>query len=558
MSLSIRAKIILLFSLVGALIVGGSSWAGYLLLKSALTQSMSKRIQDIALTGAAGLNTETLQKLEQRLSPNLPPAQVSRVEQSPEYKQISDQLNAIRQVEPELIHFAYIMVPGEQPNLGRFVVDADLLADRENIQQGNIPPNSPLSGFDQPFDVSSADMRFLRQAMTERRLMVEPEPVYDQEYQTRSLSAYAPIFSADGKTFLGVLGLDMSDENMRATLEKITLGFMAITAGGVIVLFLAMFLAGSFVTRGIQDLVRVLEHGAALPGAADWAEPPQGKSQDPRSGFRAMAQAVAGIIAGADWLHKETLLHKQHEQDLTKAMHQAQAERETAKKAIRQKNRFVSLLAHDIRSPVSAMMVMAETLKLDDHPLSPEQEETVNRIRVRGESFLKMVDELVRFTQMQGESPQMDLQWFSPLDIIQEVLTLGVLGARKGITLENKLESHHTLFADPVLFREVLQNLVVNAIKFCRPGDTITLAMVDPQTLIVTDTGPGISPDILPNLFREDVRTTTLGSQGEVGSGLGLPLAHQIMSAMGGSIQVESIPGKGAVFLLRFPTPHKK
>ncbi|MDH4122076.1 MAG: sensor histidine kinase [Deltaproteobacteria bacterium] len=221
--------------------------------------------------------------------------------------------------------------------------------------------------------------------------------------------------------------------------------------------------------------------------------------------------------------------------------------------AIRLKDRFVTLMAHDIRTPISAILLLAETLKLDDNPLSPNQMETLNRVRVRGEGFLKMAEELMRFNQLQSGKVTVEKTWVTGEDISADPMGLGILAEGKGIRLVNQVPPTARFYCDPMLTREVLQNIMVNAIKFCRAGDTVTLALAGDHSLKVADNGPGIAPGLLQDLFREDKKTSTVGSAGEIGTGLGLPLARVMTRIQGGDLRVESAEGKGAVFYVDLP-----
>ncbi|MDH5757657.1 MAG: response regulator, partial [Nitrospinota bacterium] len=125
----------------------------------------------------------------------------------------------------------------------------------------------------------------------------------------------------------------------------------------------------------------------------------------------------------------------------------------------------------------------------------------------------------------------------------------------KGVTITNNIPDDLGFYTDPNLFTEVAQNIIANAIKFTRKGGVITTYAPDDcgACLAVEDTGIGIPASILPNLFKHEVKTTTTGTGGEKGTGLGLPFCAEIMRILGGSISVESEQGKGSVFYIRLP-----
>ncbi|MBI5179162.1 MAG: hybrid sensor histidine kinase/response regulator [Nitrospinae bacterium] len=129
------------------------------------------------------------------------------------------------------------------------------------------------------------------------------------------------------------------------------------------------------------------------------------------------------------------------------------------------------------------------------------------------------------------------------------------MAEKKNIAIVNTVPPGTRLYADPSLYGEVLQNLLSNAVKFTREGGTVTLFIPpgEPATLAVRDTGTGITPPLLPKLFRYEEKTSTFGTAGEPGTGLGLPLSHEIIQAHGGSIRVESAAGSGSTFYVAIP-----
>ncbi len=129
------------------------------------------------------------------------------------------------------------------------------------------------------------------------------------------------------------------------------------------------------------------------------------------------------------------------------------------------------------------------------------------------------------------------------------------LASNKGIEIHNNTPKEFRVTADMSLLAQVLQNLISNAIKFCGDGDIITIdgARDGRAEISVKDTGPGIAPDIMPDLFMQHIKATTLGSKGETGTGLGLPYCKDIIDAHEGEITVESELGKGTVFTITLP-----
>lgn len=132
---------------------------------------------------------------------------------------------------------------------------------------------------------------------------------------------------------------------------------------------------------------------------------------------------------------------------------------------------------------------------------------------------------------------------------------LSTLAEEKGIVLVNSISPSARVYADPPLFDEVARNLVSNAIKFSREGDRVEAFTPEgsPSTVALRDAGVGVDSFALPNIFRQEVKTTMPGTAGEKGTGLGLPYCHEIMTAHGGSITVDTKQGEGSVFYAAFP-----
>ncbi|MDH4225471.1 MAG: PAS domain S-box protein, partial [Deltaproteobacteria bacterium] len=257
------------------------------------------------------------------------------------------------------------------------------------------------------------------------------------------------------------------------------------------------------------------------------------------------------VVLGERRYLRGFLLDITPQKETEEAMRQA---KERAEEATRIKDKFVSLVAHDLRAPISAVMSILQLMQTD--PALPETETSnLEDVSRRLNNMLKMIEDVLNITRLQTgrmELKKQPVQWAM---VAAPVLGMRYLAETKGITLANKVPDELRLYVDPVLFGQVFQNLVSNAVKFCSAGDTITLYVPEsaPQTIAVTDTGPGIPADILPHLFRSDIKTTTPGTLGEPGTGLGLPLTGDIMKAHGGSIQCESKPGAGTTFFVTLP-----
>lgn len=246
--------------------------------------------------------------------------------------------------------------------------------------------------------------------------------------------------------------------------------------------------------------------------------------------------------------------------DITNRKHaeeELRAAKENAEEATRLKDKFVSLVSHDLRGPLATMIGFLK-LAVDDTDV-PLSRDTAKRINIAIDSAGKMnnlIEELLSISRLKTGKIQTKFHFLDANYLaIKIMVAFGPMAEAKGITLENHIPEKHRLFADPTLFHQVLQNLVSNAIKFCRKGDRIRLYIPSgkPSTIAVGDTGVGIEPARSVRLFNYEEKTSTIGTAGENGTGLGLPLSRDIMVAHGGDLRVESEPGKGATFYAALP-----
>ncbi len=189
--------------------------------------------------------------------------------------------------------------------------------------------------------------------------------------------------------------------------------------------------------------------------------------------------------------------------------------------------------------------------------MKPEMVSLVDSVIQSGDRMTHMIEELLDISRLQTGKITPRPRFIDAHQIIAVAMRgVSLQATTKGVTLKNDVPPGMRLFADPELLNEVLQNLLSNGVKFLSAGERVVVS-VDPghsSGLLVEDNGPGIDAAILPNLFRHEVKTSTKGSAGEMGTGLGLPYAHDLMKAMKGELDVESSPDIGARFRVTFPS----
>ena len=255
LSLSLRAKIIMAFCILSIAVSGALSLSSYWILDRNLFQELRSRVRDLTDIGAMTLDHEALSRLAGRLAEGVSEEQAAQIEAGEDFRSVSDALNRIRAVEPQLVRFIYTFLPTEDPNMALFLVDGDVLLVGSNRPNGEPIDEDSISPFASEFDIS--EFPVAQQVIAEKRNLVESEYTYDEDFLVHSVSGYAPILAADGR-LLAVLGLDMVNTDVRAILNRTTLLSLAI-AGIALLLAIGTSIAfGTGFTRGIISLEKVM------------------------------------------------------------------------------------------------------------------------------------------------------------------------------------------------------------------------------------------------------------------------------------------------------------
>jgi signal transduction histidine kinase/ActR/RegA family two-component response regulator len=230
--------------------------------------------------------------------------------------------------------------------------------------------------------------------------------------------------------------------------------------------------------------------------------------------------------------------------------------RDTALSATQAKDAFLSSTSHELRTPLNAVLGFAQLLQLSD--LSEEDQDAVERILAAGQHLLALINELIDIARIESGNFSLSVEPVAVQPVAQETCQLmAPLAADRSITI-----SQHcpwlglAVTADRQRLRQILVNLVSNAIKYNREGGTVTLtcqvASDGQVSLAVVDTGPGMSAADLDRIFDPFER---LGAEQTAieGTGIGLPLARAFAEAMGGQLTAASTPGEGSVFTVTLP-----
>lgn len=224
------------------------------------------------------------------------------------------------------------------------------------------------------------------------------------------------------------------------------------------------------------------------------------------------------------------------------------------------KNEIIGIAAHDLRNPTASIYTVSHYL-LDERFAVPatEQQSMLHDILEQAQYMLRLLDDLLNVSQIESGHLTLELDDLAlPAFIETTIKRHNQLAARKDthVVVERAPGTGTYIFADPMRLRQVMDNLIDNAVKYSPPNSTIMLS-VDAQPsgwrISITDQGPGLSPEEQSRLFQPFGRARSQPTGGERSTGLGLAISRRIITEHGGTIGVDSIVGQGSTFWFTLP-----
>jgi len=322
--------------------------------------------------------------------------------------------------------------------------------------------------------------------------------------------------------------------------------FIALTSalffGGVGV---ALFLARGLAHRVIAPVQRMSEAMHEVAASGSFA-PVEIKADDEL--FRSLTDSFNNLLSMLD----------ARERDLQRTLKELVEARDAANAANVLKSQFLANMSHEIRTPLNGVLAMAEVMSMGD--LAPVQRERLDVIRQSGGLLLAVLNDVLDLSKIEaGKLTLLTDDFDLELALAPARESFGVMARAKGLDFRFDIAEDARGYwrGDSDRLRQIIGNLVSNAVKFTPQGSVSAEFDLDPATgalrLVVADSGVGIAQEKLPQLFEKFTQADNSATRRFGGTGLGLAICRELTQMMGGSISVESREGRGSTFTVELP-----
>ncbi len=283
----------------------------------------------------------------------------------------------------------------------------------------------------------------------------------------------------------------------------------------------------------------------------------QSKSERQKLIMLALVGGLVLLIIISVLLYRNSLHEKRSRKKILRQKEEIQKQAQKLEELNRFKDKTFSVLSHDLRGPLGS--VTSTVQMLDQDILSPEEfSELKPEVNRQLKSLNTLLDNLLQWARhyIQGHTHANPAQVNLLLAARDTIELLNDIAETKGIGINNNIPDNIEVLCDPEQLQIIIRNIVMNAVKFTPNNGCITLnaiAVEDSVNLSISDTGVGMLPEQINKLFTSTAETTTYGTDGEKGIGLGLLLCYEFVKANNGSITVTSEKGKGTTFNVQLP-----
>ncbi len=225
------------------------------------------------------------------------------------------------------------------------------------------------------------------------------------------------------------------------------------------------------------------------------------------------------------------------------------------------KDRFLGIIAHDLRNPMGAIWGLSDLLLLDEEIEEKDKKKCIESINISVKHTYGLLENLLSWAMAQDKDIHFNPSWYNAYEVVEkEIDILSQIAGNKCIKIINNIAPTHKVFADLKMLETIVRNIISNSIKYSLPKGKIEInanSHSDDEKeyteIIIIDYGVGITEDQLSNLFKETKNISTKGTDNESGTGLGLLLCKEFIDIHNGSINVSSKLNEGSTFKCVFP-----
>lgn len=356
-------------------------------------------------------------------------------------------------------------------------------------------------------------------------------------------------------------GLVTNEQRLRGIVNGVTDALIAVDARGAVA---SVNPAAAALFGFVADDLSGTPVSRILPDYASIAETPQATVVETAGRDARGTLFPVEFARGRDVTHAlgETIIILRDITQRKAAEEAIRAAHDRAVEAAAVKSQFLATMSHEIRTPINAVVGMSELLL--QTPLSDEAREYATTVRDSAESLLAIVNDILDFSKIEAGRMELESVPFSPVVAVENATDILAAAARKkGLSLSTYVAPDVPLrvTGDADRLRQVLLNLLGNAVKFTAAGSVTVRAVVDradaPDAVelrfSVTDTGPGIAPAAAEQLFEPFRQADQTTRRRFGGTGLGLSISRRLVELMGGTIGFDSSPGRGSTFWFSVP-----